>query len=520
MDSGSSSSFPHAITEAPILKLGGDLLWSIIKLNTDIFTTDDALISTRRYSQVCQCWRLFILQSPSLWGKLIDLNGLRRSTDLCRYEVLRRSGSSLLWIKGDMTEALNPPFTAHAFFFAVLNNHWDRIQKIDIVINRSWKEQATNHRWMAIYRPAPQLQRFRIHPRVNSTDFDSLFPKKLSSSTLPLFAQEAPSLLVFDARLKFSFDSPWLSTLRDVCIGFPLTFPEILDAVRNMPLLTSLKITEFRQSVILTDAIQPPISLPELTQLSIDTNIPLTLRTIACFQLPTGCSLTIQPSQRVMEANHLIYNAPASDLLALSKFTQNYFRSHLPKVICLRISLWSFLFSDYETQPSRRIVPTPFFSLIIAPSLMTMEKINLLFSALSLQPLDLHSVTHLHVTIHHSLWPDAFRAFASSLTSVDTITTVEDTLMSLSSAQGGTPAILFPILRVLRLESAIQPSRFDLEIGTGNVLSFLQSRKRAGYPVEVLDLTECKEAKTFNLVQLRLPELTIIWPSEVPQHLA
>ncbi|KDR76717.1 hypothetical protein GALMADRAFT_247093 [Galerina marginata CBS 339.88] len=125
-----------AATNAPILKLDHDILWYIIKLNTDLFVNHHTLQSTRCYSQVCQSWRSFIIGSPTLWGKLIDLNELYLSGEHWRSEVLRRSGDSLLWVKWDSTEVSTPPCGLfREFFEVIMNDHWERIQKLSDGVN-------------------------------------------------------------------------------------------------------------------------------------------------------------------------------------------------------------------------------------------------------------------------------------------------------------------------------------------------------------------------------------------------
>ncbi|KAF8802064.1 hypothetical protein BYT27DRAFT_7113497, partial [Phlegmacium glaucopus] len=91
---------PGPNTRASVLRLNNDVLYYIFKLNADMFSYEDALSNTRKVSQVCQGWRNIILGSPSMWGRLLDFDSLRWSSDNWQNEVLRRSGSSsTLWIR-------------------------------------------------------------------------------------------------------------------------------------------------------------------------------------------------------------------------------------------------------------------------------------------------------------------------------------------------------------------------------------------------------------------------------------
>lgn len=65
---------------SPIHRLNHDLLLHIFEQNAHMFTDDNALITTRTASQVCQEWRSLLLATPFLWGRLLDFDVLARST--------------------------------------------------------------------------------------------------------------------------------------------------------------------------------------------------------------------------------------------------------------------------------------------------------------------------------------------------------------------------------------------------------------------------------------------------------
>lgn len=181
----------------PIHKLPHDLLYYIFLTNThhvhrriprnfNSAPTNQGLVTTRRCSQVCQEWRRIILSSSSLWGRLLDLNLLQQSTHHWREEVLRRTGTSApIWIT--MTSYPEPiPQVVEDFLFKVMNEHWNRIEVLDILI-----EGKTAIAWTTgsdvFTRPAPTLREFsvRLEPLISSNGFISL-PNSLSSARLRL----------------------------------------------------------------------------------------------------------------------------------------------------------------------------------------------------------------------------------------------------------------------------------------------------------------------------------------------
>ena len=92
---------PAEVRTAPVHSLHDDLLWKIFSINANMFIDEGALTTTRLTSQVCQSWRSNLLNTTALWGRLIDFDSLHglKGTEWAE-ELVRRSGTSLLWIKG------------------------------------------------------------------------------------------------------------------------------------------------------------------------------------------------------------------------------------------------------------------------------------------------------------------------------------------------------------------------------------------------------------------------------------
>ncbi|KDR66056.1 hypothetical protein GALMADRAFT_273768, partial [Galerina marginata CBS 339.88] len=98
-----------SLTKSPITMLHFDILREIFLFNANIFTKRKCIETTRLSSQVCHSWRSLILKSPTIWGRLLELSELELSTDRWREEVLRRSGNSLLWVRGQVSGSLTNP---------------------------------------------------------------------------------------------------------------------------------------------------------------------------------------------------------------------------------------------------------------------------------------------------------------------------------------------------------------------------------------------------------------------------
>ncbi len=84
---------PSHPRSAAIYALNEDVLSHIFSLNGDMFTDHKALDTTRFASQVCRQWRDLLLETPSLWAKLIDICSIyTRRTNEWRNELVQRSG--------------------------------------------------------------------------------------------------------------------------------------------------------------------------------------------------------------------------------------------------------------------------------------------------------------------------------------------------------------------------------------------------------------------------------------------
>jgi hypothetical protein len=151
--------------DPPIAKLHHDLLWQIFAINTTLdlpkigqnFRTcspyPSPLTTARHTSQVCASWRQLIIDSPSLWGNIIDLRSLQQKSDAWRNEVLIRTGNSDLSIFGNLGGEGRKHMKE--FLEKLLKNHWTRIKWVHIRIYSFGTEDWPDSAWSALGRPAP-----------------------------------------------------------------------------------------------------------------------------------------------------------------------------------------------------------------------------------------------------------------------------------------------------------------------------------------------------------------------------
>ncbi|KDR68134.1 hypothetical protein GALMADRAFT_146618 [Galerina marginata CBS 339.88] len=454
--------------QPPILNIYPEILWNILSILTEGFWTDNALKSIRLCSQLCQFWRQCILDSPSIWGKLINFNEFCHSKDQWMEEVMRRSGSTLLWIKGpihgetaDRTKALE------TFFFSILNNHWDRIQRIHIGL---WRFDAQDHyNWTAVLRPAPHLQIFKVSPPFASVPWFSM----------PcLFADHAPNLHIFNAHEAFPIypEARWLSALRTVNLCFPLALPEILDALGAMNLLESLTISidSLDRESPMTHADTTLIDLPNLSQLWINSNLSTTLHIIAALRVASSCSFQIYCTD-----TYFTLDAESSSLTPLFKLIQNYFHSYRPKKVWLTARRCEYLFSDCDSAyPEAPRTSNPLFVVRFSSS-FPLENIHSLFRASSFLSANMSSVMDLHVDAETHFALDICQQFFSSLSSIIHLTLIKDMVSYLSFIEVHQA---FPLLRLVRFKGGI-----DMR-GSTVIKNFEESRNAAGRPVLIVSL--------------------------------
>lgn len=124
----------------PIRRINHDVLLYIFTINADMFSDEQALYTTWITAQVCHKWRSLMLETPSLWAKLIDMDAIYESNQEWGDEIIRRRGTAPLCIRANSSGIFEHQFIEptdrdkdfEQFFVSVIIGNWDRIQKLVI----------------------------------------------------------------------------------------------------------------------------------------------------------------------------------------------------------------------------------------------------------------------------------------------------------------------------------------------------------------------------------------------------
>ncbi len=291
--------------DPPILRLNHDILMRIIKMNANMFLDDDALKMTVITSAVCRRWRELMLSTPSLWGRLIDLNMLLDgTTDEWRYELMERTGTAVLWIAARGLAIPDDETGIMSFLADVLENEWDRVQKISLECIDGGYMHPRLSRWSALYLPAPNLQTFDIDFSEGQGDISHGYyvARDEDVDDTPLFSHNAPMLREFYARaLRFDFGAPWLEHLHLLNIDIEITVNEVLTVLEAAPRLRELVIRQLEETELVGEAAPTPgpslpamrVSLQDLSHLVLFASFEAGTTLLAHLDLPRGCTAKI-----------------------------------------------------------------------------------------------------------------------------------------------------------------------------------------------------------------------------------
>ncbi|KDR65684.1 hypothetical protein GALMADRAFT_1248600 [Galerina marginata CBS 339.88] len=306
-------------TNSPITTLHHDIHREIFLSNANIFAEKKCLETTRLSSQVCHTWRSHILNSPTIWGRLLELSALERCTEQWREEVLRRSGDSLLWIYGHASGSFTYPRIGTKFFYRILNTYWERIEHLSMT---TMDLPIDEELWQPLLRPAPFLQSFSVVPLGLRRVVNHFPASNFNTPSSPLFSDHAPVLRKFCTNgFAFSLTSPWLADLCNLHLFHPVSVSEILNALRSTPFLTTLAISGTAERSLDSESSLPSVILANLTSLTFtDIWLPHVTKFITHIRPTNGCSLfcTSEFSSNVNE-----------DLRALSRPLSRWFQSYL-----------------------------------------------------------------------------------------------------------------------------------------------------------------------------------------------
>ncbi|KAF9567190.1 hypothetical protein CPC08DRAFT_703440 [Agrocybe pediades] len=491
------------MSNSPISKLSEEALWNLFLENTDICNAS-RLNTAIHCSQVCRQWRAIHLESPSIWGRLVELDYLQVANIEWVREILARTGNTRLWISGLISYSKDP---VPSFLLSFLRDNWRRIQKLNIY-DRGWNPlQACENRvqyWTTIFQqPAPSLEEFVFHYLPNVRDWEA--PEVWRPPT-PLFSGTVPALRRFEffrigrrtpSDSKFTMDMPslWFSRLRSFTIRQGSDLVQLLEILGMMPLLEELEVHgpgghlnhhQLEMSI-------PAVNLPRLTVI----RLPDWPNQYLCMGAFLRC---IYPSPRCcLIMARPKYDAFTTDKEALGKTTiviAQYAERYLKHNPATKITLSRH--NDYFSV-QEGIASDPYDVAKIITSQMAVWIYDLEEDNSFAQMISDTAVVSSVVEIDFRCWegaPLSSWSPAFSLSAFNSVTTLwlEETSFFpiwewLNQVHGSVP---LPQLRILKI--GWQQSSLDDQFASWLYL-FLKHRKEQGHPIAIIDFTNVASGK-------------------------
>lgn len=462
---------------SPIQRLDFDLLWYIVKMNANMFDDRKALETTLATSRVCHDWRTFMLGMPSIWAHLIDLDRLHGRIGKQRSEIIRRSGTALLWIKYCRCVGHDPDDYSSCAKYAIsmIGKHWSRIQRLEADLYLRHVDLA---HWEPLYSSAPHLElldlKNSVFPPVNN-----VHPRPL----LSLLGQNAPILRTF----RYSghtplLTSPWLHQLHSMVLGIKLTVSEALGILTSTENLINLDLE--RIVADLTTSPLPFVSLPKVThlRLSFATNLNACIVLLDHMHIPPVFSLRL--AVYLPQAGEIVNQ---STMRSMIRVISTFIRSHFapPRKLSLSYSDSRFWLMD------RTGGPASIFVVNSGDQVFPSHALPIFLSEFTLP--NFSKVTEFKFSLEDVNGPvPEFTAFTACLPSVELIRTDKLSLHHLTRAQealktADTGPIAFPALKVLKLGS-FTPIRFDSSV-SDPISEFVMARIAHGYAIDIVDFT-------------------------------
>ncbi len=479
---------PSDSPPAAIYSLNNDVLSRIFEFNGDMFEDYGSLHITCRTSQVCRQWRDLMLDTPSLWAKLIDVDHIcKRRTHEWRNELVRRSGAALLWIRAEeipINEMGHAESHVKQFFFEVMTGNWHRIQRLTV---STISDVGLNLPMLSF--PAPHLEEF-TGPYTWDLQ-EAIDPPQ------PLFANHAPKLRSVNAsRCFLHLQSAWLSDLHSITLDDTFCLSDalfILSATHRLQVLRFMDIP-----IGDMNSPRPIVSLPHLQDLSYfsdSCNAGVVL--LNGIAIPASCSISVNVTSFINRES-LLFETPFlfSIIEKFIQLAERAFQSYTFNSLDFGHPHKDHVYFQCNTPgPEKR-------RLRISVPLVPDHDGNILRTFFTkLRLLNLSRMRMLNFTAHGRL-DSCFGLFFSCLPSLTTISTDLQTLSHLSNFQKEftktsteAPCVIFPILRVINL--FIYPGSPQSIFFVNQVAgAFLVSRWRAGFPITLLDMSFYPPLKT------------------------
>ncbi len=470
--------------DAPIQRLDTDLLLYITRMNADMFSDDKALGTTLSTSRVCRAWRLFMLNTPSIWARLIDLDRLHGCTPAWTHELFRRSGTAFLWMKahGCMEHTLSHPNLCSKYALDIISNNWSRLQRLEASFDTRYVEST---QWEHLYLSTPHLESLFITLE-RGPDNPELPP------FLSLLGGDAPLLRKFRFRGHTkNLTAPWLCRLHSLELNNSVTLSEALKVLMLTKNLVNLRLEHTVMEDMNPTSSLPHVELPKLAHLEIRIFAYLRpgVTLLDRIQIPPSCSLLIliQP----LDPNEILREGPLYHIIHLvSMCAQHHFTHHMPRELSLQISLEKFA----VTAGSLLGQPTFLFGADVSYSscpFLPKCTFSTLLKEFTLS--GFHSITKFELLFFHlNLRFPEMIAFATCLPLIDTIICNDLALDPLIFAQESLKTaavqnqVAFPKLKYLKINP--EPPSFLHEF-SDRLSTFLTNLKLHGCLIDLLDLT-------------------------------
>ncbi|KAF8874772.1 hypothetical protein CPB84DRAFT_560417 [Gymnopilus junonius] len=475
-------------SDRAFLQLNPDVLRLIFALNADIFSNPSALLDTRLASQVCRSWRDVALSSPSLWGRLIDLEEFSNEANRDHSwveEILRRSGDSLLWIRAYGRGCSSP------VFIELLAKHWHRIQRL------------------VLHVPLKALSAFSESDC--TPEIRQVFERWPS---IRLFADNVPFLREFHAPLylKFDIQADWLAQLSSLRIGQPFAIQDVISCLQKTPNLEYLYVDHLEG----TAKQFPPhvvLHLPNVSHCLLYSDFKSSITLLERLDIPSRCHVKVRPGNLVLKNMSLEFLESSFKLL--STITHRYLQTQQSREMHLKLllSLRSFLLRD-ET-PCDDLGNFEIFIMLDAqcpPHLLTFLFSEFAFAELS-------KVTELDLFFSVGNITKEATTFLSAFSSLKTIGILnKETLRNfqINFRQDGQPEdasrIMYPFVDVVKISFHIPWSSAHIIGKDGVIHQLLKSRLEQGYPIKVLDLSQGRAERTLPLQYLEeFQGMRVVW---------
>ncbi|PPQ95119.1 hypothetical protein CVT25_011662 [Psilocybe cyanescens] len=487
-----------------IFKLNEDLLFTIFyenaslnnhvgTMNTDWTYSENSandgftsrVVNTLRFtSQVCQVWRRLVINSPSLWGKAVDLDLLAVGKPEWGKEVVRRTGNALLDVRGTIRYGtIRGARNTGPLLELILQQHWARVRTF--YINIYGVDNIDPNAWQAIYQPAKYLELFHLSTeyRAGSTITDGL-----------LFAGDAPVLQNFRASHDlFSPDCSWLRQLRYLTFDmaelegqFWFSLLQFLVILPELSLLEGLSMDGGDMSLWPSE-LQPgsdaltDFTLPRLRFISFHGGVNACTALLRYLTPGVGSSLKLSlTSQETDNINEL--------LEPLQRYSNNFFKNHnatslyvsyADDGVDIRHSRDSFIFPPWNATYYRG-----FEDFEIGIETTSSTSVDVMYTVLrSMLSSSLHSIKYLHLTDRS--WEGCpldpahpyFIDFLFKFSGVETLYTNQDTLSALSEINSSDSGQIFPKLRELTVWVEDPMDSYSVNV-------FFERRAKEGAPLE------------------------------------